>query len=127
MKKLQLFKVSIIAASVFVAACSTTATAMKMEPTKENYETALAAATAAADKAASVKGEWRDTRWKKSTFVKYKGADGKTVKTSFMGAAELAAKDGDYAKAISLLETAKFQGEMGYQQAMEQQNAGPRL
>ena len=33
------------------------------------YDAALAAATDAVDKAASVGGEWRDTRSKKSTFV----------------------------------------------------------
>ena len=91
------------------------------------YEKAVAEANAALDKAASVKGEWRDSRWKKSTFVKYTTPDGKTVKSSFMGAAEEAAKHGDYASALKFLETAKFQGEMGYEQAMGQKNAGPRL
>jgi hypothetical protein len=44
-----------------------------------------------------------------------------------MGAAAEAAAHGDYAKAIDWLETAKFQGEMGYEQAMGQKDAGPRL
>ena len=126
MKKFLNLKVSMIAAAVIMVA-SSSAFAGKVAPTKANYDKAVAAATAALDKAKSVKGEWRDSRWKKSKFVKYKTADGKTIKSSFMGAAEAAAKDGNYAKAISLLETARFQGEMGYQQAMDQKNAGPRL
>jgi hypothetical protein len=126
MKKFQLIKVSMIAASLSMAAC-TTATATKMDASKEKYEAALAAATAAGDKAAKVGGEWRDTRWDKSEFVSYTGPDGKTIKSSYMGAAAEAAAHGDYAKAIDWLETAKFQGEMGYEQAMGQKDAGPRL
>jgi len=92
------------------------------------YKALLASTTAIVDKAASVGGEWRDTRWKKSKFVKYTAPDdGKTIKSSFMGAAAEAAKHGDYEKAIEFLKTAKFQGEMGYQQAMEQKNAGPKF
>ena len=124
MKNNRLLKVSMIAATLFMAA-STTINAAGMD--EAGYKKALAEATAAVDKAASVGGEWRDTRWKKSTFVKYKTKDGKTEKGSYMGIAAIAAKDGDYKKAISLLETAKFQGEMGYQQAMNQKNAGPHF
>ncbi len=91
------------------------------------YNMALNAANAALDKAASVGGEWRDSRWKKSTFVKWKNPEGKTIKGSFVGIAEQAAAAGDYKKAIELLKVAKFQGEMGYQQAMGQKNAGPLI
>ena len=91
------------------------------------YKTLLASTTAVVDKAAKYGGEWRDTRWPKSTFVKYTTPDGKTIKSSFMGAAKEAAKNGDYEKAIEFLETAKFQGEMGYKQAVEQEKAGPRF
>lgn len=126
MRKSTMIKVSMIAAAIFMVS-TTSAFAGKAAPSKANYEKALAAATAAADKAKSVKGEWRDLRWKKSTFVKYTTPGGKTIKSSYMGAAQEAAKHGDYAKAISFLETAKFQGEMGYKQAMEQKSAGPRL
>jgi len=92
------------------------------------YKALLASTTAIVNKAASAGGEWRDTRWKKSKFVKYTAPDdGKTIKSSYMGAAAEAAKHGDYEKAIEFLETAKFQGEMGYRQAMEQKNAGPRF
>ncbi|MGD2117596.1 MAG: hypothetical protein PVG66_04495 [Chromatiales bacterium] len=129
MKKVQLLKVSMLAATVFMAACSTVSAEKPamMEPTAAGYEKALAAATAAVKKAASVGGEWRDTAWKKSTFVSYKTADGKTVKGSYMDIAAVAAKEGNYEKAVSLLETARFQGEMGYKQAMQQKNAGPHF
>ncbi len=76
------------------------------------YDAALVATSAAADKAKSVNGEWRDIRWKKS-------------KINLMKKAATAAKAGDFAKAMSLLKEAKFRAEMGYQQAMEQKNAGP--
>ena len=91
------------------------------------YKMALKAANAALDKAASVGGEWRDARWKKSKYVKWKNPAGKTVKGSYVGIAKLAAEAGDYGKAIELLKVAKFQGEMGYDQAMGQKNAGPLI
>lgn len=92
-----------------------------------SYEELLKATTEAVDKAASVGGEWRDTRWAKSTFVKWTNTDGSSVKGSYVGIAEKAAAAGKYEKAVELLKTAKFQAEMGYQQAMEQKNAGPSL
>lgn len=92
-----------------------------------SYDELLKATSEAVDKAASVGGEWRDTRWAKSTFVKWTNTDGSSVKGSYMGIAEKAAAAGKYDKAMELLKTAKFQAEMGYQQAMEQKNAGPRL
>lgn len=91
------------------------------------YKKALADAKAALDKAASVGGEWRDSRWKKSKFVKYKAPNGKTIKSSFVGAAKAAASHGDYDRAIEYLATAKKQGELGYAQAMQQKDAAPRL
>lgn len=94
---------------------------------QDGYEELLKATISAADKAASVGGEWRDTRWKKSTFVKWVKPDGSTEKGSYVGIAEKAAASGDYTKAIELLEMAKFQAEMGYAQAMEQKNAGPKF
>lgn len=72
---------------------------------KATYDAALAAAKAAQKKAASVGGEWRDT--------------GKIIKE-----AEAEAEKGDFAAAIKLADKARFQGEMGYQQAMSQKNAG---
>lgn len=79
-----------------------------------DYDRAHKAAVAAADKAASVGHEWRDIRWKKS-------------KTALIPMAEKEAAKGNYAKAIELLEMAKMHGELGYQQAMDQKNAGPRF
>ncbi|OOZ42371.1 hypothetical protein BOW53_00015 [Solemya pervernicosa gill symbiont] len=64
---------------------------------------AIEAAKAAAKKAASVKGEWRDT--------------GKIIK----GAVK-AAEAGDEAKAIKLAHKAQLQGELGYIQATTQTN-----
>lgn len=92
---------------------------------KVAYEQALIETKAAVDKAASVGGEWRDTRWAKSKYVKWTSPDGKTLKGSYMSIAAEAAKAGDYAKALDLLKTARFQGDMGYQQAIAQQGAGP--
>ncbi len=73
-----------------------------------DYDTAKSEAKAAQKKAASVGGEWRDT--------------GKILKQ-----ADKAAAAGDTAKAVKLANKAKKQGEMGYQQAMDQANAGPRI
>jgi len=91
-----------------------------------DYDSARAEAVAAVDKAKKVGGEWRDTRWKKAGAVKVKGADGKKKKMSYLAAADHYNKAGDSEKAMKYLGIVKFQGEMGYQQAMEQKNAGPR-
>jgi len=69
------------------------------------FKQAIEKAEAAKKKAASVKGEWRDT--------------GKIIKK-----AKAAAEKGDYTKAIKMANTAYRQGELGYQQAVEQKNAG---
>ena len=121
MKKLTKLSLAITTAIMMTSSLAIAA------PGKAEYDKAVAAANAALDKAASVQGEWHDSRWKKSTFVKYKTKDGKTIKSSYMGAAAAAAADGDYASAMKFLETATFQGNMGYEQAMGQKNAGPRL
>lgn len=70
---------------------------------------AIAAAEAALEKARGVKGEWRD-------------ADKKMLK-----AAKAAASKGEFEEAIKLADKAKFEGEMGYTQAMQQKDAGPWL
>jgi hypothetical protein len=90
-----------------------------------SFKSELAAANKAADKAASVGGEWRDIRWKKSKFVKVKGKDGKTKKMSILAAAKAYAHMGDFKKADKLIKTAMFQAKQGYQQALEQKNAKP--
>ncbi len=72
-------------------------------------QSAIAAAEDALNKARSVDGEWRDSRKK------------------ILKKAKAAASKGDFKKAIELANLAKFQGDMGYKQAMEQKNAGPWL
>lgn len=75
------------------------------KPDAASFEEAVTAAEAARKKAASVGGEWRDT--------------GKLIKK-----ARAAAEMGEYAKAVELATTARKQGELGYEQAMGQKNAG---
>jgi len=70
---------------------------------------AIEAAEAALNKARSVDGEWRDAR------------------KVYLKKAKAAAHKADYTTAIKLANIAKFQGEMGYQQAIEQKDAGPWL
>ena len=70
---------------------------------KADATAAIDAAESARKKAASVDGEWRDV--------------GKTLKK-----AKAAADAGDYAKAEKLADHARVQSEMGYQQAIEQQD-----
>ena len=114
--KLIMVKASLLAASIALVGCSSTtetAEAPAADP-KSEYEAALASAQAAVDKAASVGGEWRDIRHKKS-------------KKKYLPSAVKAAEAGDYAKAMKLLEIVQFQAEAGYKQAMSQKNAGPRF
>lgn len=70
---------------------------------------AIKAAEAALDKARSVEGEWRD------------------AKKKMVKGAKAAAAKGDFEKAIKLANKAKFEGEMGYAQAMAQKDAKPWL
>lgn len=72
-------------------------------------KSAIAAAEASLKKARGIEGEWRD------------------AKKKMVKKAKAAASKGDYKTAIKLAKKAKFQGEMGYKQAMDQKNAGPWL
>jgi len=72
-------------------------------------KSAIAAAEASLKKARSVEGEWRD------------------AKKKILKKAKAAASKGDFKTAIKLANKAKFQGDMGYKQAMDQKNAGPWL
>ncbi|NOZ52847.1 MAG: hypothetical protein GXP08_06845 [Gammaproteobacteria bacterium] len=74
----------------------------KLEATIEEAELAL-------KKAASVGGEWRDSKKK------------------YIKGAKSALSKGDVKTALRLANKAKFEAEMGYKQAMEQQKAGPWL
>ena len=114
MKYNVIFKATLIAVTMFAAGSVMAASDMA------SFKKELAAANAATDKAASVGGEWRDIRWKKSKFVKVGDK-----KMSILAAAEAYAKMGDFDKADKLVKTAMFQAKMGYQQAMEQKNAKP--
>lgn len=69
------------------------------------YEAALATAKAEQKKAAAVDGEWRDI--------------GK-----FLKQADAAAKKGDYATAMKLVDKATFQARMGQVQAKQEANVG---
>ena len=71
----------------------------------EAFEQSLQAAKAAQKRAASVKGEWRDT--------------GKLIKK-----AQAAAKEGNYEKAIKLADEARRQGYLGHRQAINQRDVG---
>lgn len=99
--------------ALLITGCNAT-TPEKPASAQAQYEAALKNAQAAVDKAASVGGEWRDIRWKKS-------------KKKYLPSAIAAAKAGDYKKALELLEIVQFQAEAGYKQAMAQKNAGPRF
>ena len=116
MKLVTTLKISMLAAVFLVAGCASTETETAKAPAdpKVQFETELASTQAAVDKAASVGGEWRDIRWKKS-------------KKQYLPNAIKAAEAGDYEKAMKLLSIAKFQAEAGYKQAMDQKNAGPRF
>jgi uncharacterized protein HemY len=87
---------------------------------------AHADAVAALDMAKKVGGEWRDARWTKSKAVKVKVGE-ETKKMSYLAAAEAYAKMGDFEKATKYANIARFQGVAGYQQAMDQKNAGPQF
>jgi len=106
-------KLAIVVATLFVlVGCGSTkdkgdeAAAGAASP---EVEAAINEAEAAIKKASSVDGEWRDSK-------------GKILKK-----AKAAAAKGDDKTALKLAKEAKFQGEMGYQQAKEQENAGPWL
>ena len=96
---------TVILSSALAAGCASTSSTQNTAAEAE-FNQAMAAAEASQDKAASVGGEWRDI--------------GKIMKQ-----AREAAASGDYDKALSLAETARLQGEIGYDQAMSQQAAGP--
>jgi len=103
MKKLAIMGALLIA----LAGCASSEKTVDADAAAANA--AIEAAEAALNKARSVDGEWRDARKK------------------FLKKAKAAAHKADYKTAIKLANKAKFQAEMGYQQAMEQKDAGPWL
>jgi hypothetical protein len=105
-------KLAIVVATLFVlVGCGTSekkegeAAAGAASP---EVEAAIKEAEAAEKKAASEDGEWRDT-------------------SKLLKKAKAAAAKGDNKTALKLAKEAKFQGDMGVQQAKEQEKAGPWL
>lgn len=105
--KLRTILATTLIASALTAGCASNGSTQNAAQQAE-FEAAVAAAEASRTKAASVGGEWRDT--------------GKMIKS-----AQEAAAAGDYAKAMKLVDEARLQGEIGYEQAMAQQAAGPHF
>lgn len=103
-------KLSKYALGLVLSAVSLTAWAAETPSaaTLSSAEQILAEAQAANAKAASVGHEWRDT-------------------AQILEQAQEALSKGDYARSVQLAEQARLFGEAGYQQALSQQNAGPRF
>ena len=116
MMKTHMIRASLLSVALLTVGCTTNTVKESAQAADPNaqYATALANTQDAVKKAASVGGEWRDIRWKKS-------------KKRYLPSAIQAAEDGDYDKAMKLLAIAQFQAEAGYQQAMNQKNAGPNF
>jgi rhodanese-related sulfurtransferase len=104
MKPIKLIRTTALAIAVGVLPAGALQAAEKKDKAAE-FAAAVEKAEAAAKKADSVGGEWRDT--------------GKMIKQ-----AKAAAKKGDYDQALKLANTAYRQGELGYKQAMSQKDAG---
>jgi len=98
-------KIAILAmtAALSLAACATGPTM-----SEQDANNAISAAKSELKKAASENYAWRDT--------------GKMIK-----AAEKAAKQGEYDKAVSLANEAKKQSELAQVQQRDEQAAGPRF
>jgi hypothetical protein len=110
MKKIALFGALIFVlsgCSYFGGGESTGGAAMSGEAAEA--QAAIKAAGAALKKARGVGGEWRDSNKK------------------MLKKAKAAASKNDFKTAIKLANKAKFEGEMGYAQAMDEKNAGPWL
>jgi hypothetical protein len=101
-------KVILIGAMIFaLGGCAGTGgSSMGGEANADSAKAAIAAADASLKKAATVDGVWRDA--------------GKILKK-----AKAAAGKKDYATAIKLANKVKFQGDMGYKQAVAQKDVKP--
>ena len=109
-------------ALVFAAALVAGCAGMMMSDEEAAFQQLYQQAVEANDKAASVGGEWRDARDDKRSSQVRVG----DKKYSNLGAAQAYAEQGDFANAMKYAEIARRQGVLGYEQAMEQRNAGPR-
>jgi len=99
-------KLMVVVAFLFLFGC-------EMMPVSEmskevDFATLAKNAQSTLNKADSVGGEWRDSE--------------KLIKK-----AQAAAKKGDMGKAVKLAKKAEKQGQLGFQQANDQANAGPWL
>lgn len=95
------FSASLLATAILAALPAATS----WSATRSEAESAIAAAEEARQKAAAVGGEWRDT-------AKRIASATKLLDTR------------EYTRAIGLVGTAQRQGELGYEQAMSQKDAG---
>ena len=110
-------KLAMVVATLFILSGCSLFSDGSMEGGKEGaagsaspeVATAIKEAEDAIKKAKSAGGEWRDSAGK------------------FLKNAKAAAAKGDDKTALKLAKKAKFEGEMGYQQAKEQEKAGPWL
>lgn len=96
-----------IVSALLLAACASTPQ-NKMEHDAEDFPTLIKQAEAAVQKSAEIGFEWRDV-------------------SKLIGQAKMAAANGDLERAIKLAIQAKRQGELAYQQGLDQQDAGPWL
>lgn len=102
MKAIKLFRTAALAMAVVGLSAGSVQAGDDMAA---EFKAAIEKADSSRKKAASVGGEWRDT--------------GKMIKQ-----AKAAANKGDYGKAVKLAHDAYRQGELGYQQAMNQKDIG---
>lgn len=110
MRKTAIVCAGVLAVSL-LSACGTTGTGEDMAKAggSSEIEQLIKEADAAIKKSASVGGEWRDSNGK------------------FLKQAKAALSKGDLETAKKMAEKAKFEGEMGYQQAIGEKDAGPWL
>lgn len=111
MRKTAIVCASLLALSL-LSACGSSGTKsgeMAAAGGSADIEKLIKEADAAIKKAHSVGGEWRDSSKK------------------YLKQAKAALSKGDLKTAEKMAKKAKFEGEMGYQQAQEQKDAGPWL
>lgn len=102
MQKRSIFSILLVTGMLTVGTACVSADAQKKGDARmAQTEQAIKDADASRKKAASVSGEWRDT--------------GKMIKS-----AQKALKAGDYDKAMKLAKKAHQQGQLGYEQAVSQ-------
>ncbi len=98
--------VTVILSTVFITGCASKEA--NPEQQSREFNILLIEAERSVKKAAAVGGLWRDTE-------------------KYIAQAKKAHQQGNYKKALKQVRAAKKQAELGYQQALEQQNAKPWL